>query len=314
MSNVINGKEGVSEDTRQRILETMEQHNFQPRITKSANDSIGAIIKFNKSNPLSSPYVNKVLEGVYEILFNHGFNITIVPLETIPKDKDGFRVFCMKHKFVACIFINLSLEDTFIYNFEDVIPIATVGTNFNSKKIISVRCNNMKGAEDAVSYLIHMGHKKIAFVAPDFNHQDYRERFEGYTKALNDAGIEERKDLVATYSLDYIETVIESLLIANPDKPTAIFTCDDQEALKISDIIRRKGIAIPDDLSIIGFDDYDFSRHLVPPLTTVRQPILEMGKRCTLMLMNSMNGIESEGTYIKLDTELVVRQSVKRLD
>ena len=314
VSRVINGKEGVGEETRKKILDIVAQNNFQPRIAKNTFDTIGIFFRSDMPTPISSPYMIKVLDGISNELFNYGYDVMLIPVQKIPKDKDAFKIYCTKRRITGGIFVNLKVDDAYITNYEDVIPIVVVGSQVNSDKIVAVRADNKKGGYEAVKHLIDMGHRNIAFLAPILNVQDHCDRFLGYEQALDQEGISVNRDFVIEY-IKYSETglqmIIDNLFKSSNERCTAAFVCDDVEVIRISSILERIGLSIPNDVSIVGFDDYEYSEHFSPPLTTVRQPIYEVGQRAAQVLIQLINNEDRKlENSIVLDTRLVVRRSV----
>ncbi len=318
VSRVINDRDGVSAKTRKKIMDIITTSDFKPRISRTMSDTVGVFIRHNGYNPLNSPYVHKVLDGIYDIIFRYGYNIMILSMDRIARDEDGFRSFCLNHNISAGIFSVITISDSFVMNYENVIPLVTVGIKFNSKKIMSVRANNKSGTYEAVKYLAGLGHKNIAFFVPNLNHQDYQDRHEGYTKAMADLGmvVNPHFDINFYNSETDLSLIIDALFDSNYDNPTAAIVCDDQEALKVVRILKAKGLEVPDDLSIIGFDDYDFSQYFTPPLTTVRQPVFELGQEAAKMIVNKLNNNIAEDEFhdLTLDTKLITRKTVKPAD
>lgn len=318
VSRVINGKDGVGNETRKRILEIIGRTNFEPRISKNKNDKI-ALILGTDVNPssvpnFSSPYISKIIEGISSVYFDYDYNIILSSLSKVPKNADKYKVFCYKNNIYASIFVNLLITDTFVKDFSKVVPTICIGSSFDSDNIVTVRSDNEKGSYEAVKYLINMGHKKIAFLVPSLLIQDHIDRKNGYVKALEEHGIAYEPDKYLIKYMDYSQTgkrmLIEDLLSNKNDRPTAFFICDDSEVLKFLSILNGIGISIPEDLSIVGFDDYDYSEHFLPPLTTVRQPIYEMGREAALASLSFKVGDRGEQKI--LSTKLITRKSVEK--
>ena len=315
VSNVINGKAGVGEATRNKVLDIVRTHQFQPRITKSPTDTVGIFIRsYGKHNPLSNPYVNKILEGIYDTIFAFGFNMMLIPLDRIPTTRDAFRIYCHTKKIDAGIFINLTETDDFILNFENLIPIVTIGSRFESQAIRSVRSDNRSGARDAVKHLIAMGHTGIVFFAPGLRYQDHNERLSGYQEAFEEAGLICKPEHIVNhlYSYEDLDMILDRLFLGDGERATAAFVYNDREALRIANMLTAKGLNIPEDVSIIGFDDDDYARHVTPPLTTVRQPLGEMGQKAAQLVVSLLQHDEKMVLSDDLfETRLVLRRSVK---
>ncbi|OQY31946.1 MAG: hypothetical protein B6241_12710 [Spirochaetaceae bacterium 4572_59] len=278
VSRVINGKEGVGDDTRKKILQILNDRNFKP----------------------SSDY---------------SYNIMLISLDRLPKDEEGFRIYCNQRGISAGIFLNLSEEDIYILNYSNIIPIATVGTKLENSPFYSIKSENEQGGYDATKFLIDMGHENIAIMISKLNVQDHKERYEGYIRAHKEAGLTVKKELIFDYTSFTDNDVtfgLENLFDDSSVIPTAAFIVDDYEVLRLSSIFRTTNVSIPEDLSIIGFDDYYFAQHLNPPLTTVRQPLFELGHQAALAVLNEAIGGDFPIDHnIVLPTRLISRKSVK---
>jgi len=316
VSRVINDRDGVGEDTRKRILELIESTNFQPRISSNNLDNIAFFYK-SYPNSFISPYIVRLLNGVNNIVQDFGYNCLLVPLDRIPKFKDEFASYCRKKKIAAGIFANLSFTDDYIQSFENIIPIVLIGSEIKGSNLIGVVSDNENGAFQATSHLIENGHQEILLIASDLAIPDHYSRMLGYKKAMNENEKTIREEYIISYhSQSNLEIILERLLLRNENigrKPTAAFVCDDSEVIRCMSILEKFKIEIPKDFSIVGFDDYDFSVHLSPPLTTVRQPISEMGESAARIAINKINDNKYVPENTKFETSLIKRKSVKKI-
>jgi LacI family transcriptional regulator len=179
----------------------------------------------------------------------------------------------------------------------------------------SVGSTNRLGASQAMDYLIALGHRRIGFVTGNIEMDCAHERLAGYREALDRHGIRSDPDLIRTGDfhrpLAYRGT---RELLELPEPPTAIFASNDVSALGVMDAVRDLGKRIPDDISIIGFDDIPDAARANPPLTTVRQPMFEMGRLAASMLLDTIADPANTFGRREMRTELVVRSSCRSLD
>ncbi len=177
----------------------------------------------------------------------------------------------------------------------------------------SVMIENEAGTRAAVEHLIGLGHTRIAYVGDRSGYQSDAERLGGYQQALVQAGIEFDRAL-AVEGDGRPEAAIEAVngLLALPVPPTAICCYNDMTALGAMRAIRARGLRVPEDVSVTGFDDLFFAAYIEPPLTTVRQPMRRMGKMAMESLLNLMSGEESIA-QVKVEAELIVRGSTARV-
>ena len=175
----------------------------------------------------------------------------------------------------------------------------------------SVSCNNHDGAFSAVEYLIELQHKKIGFVADNFYLSSEKERFEGYCDAMHFASLKVKDSLFFTdTSVDY-DRMIDSI---KSKEITALFAVNDRRGLELINALTDRGVNIPVDVSIIGFDDYETSRLARVPLSTVRQHFEEEGYYAAQILLDSISGSKLQFNKILIGTQLVVRSSTTILN
>ena len=176
--------------------------------------------------------------------------------------------------------------------------------------VATVGATNWAGGLSAARHLLALGHRRIAVIGGPVAMLCSRARIDGYRAALESAGIDVDPALIRDGNFHHIGGYqIARELFELPDPPTAIFAGSDEQAFGVAEAARVTGRRIPQDLSIVGFDDLPISRWVSPPLTTVRQPLAEMGRTAAEMLLTMIESREPIGRQIELATELVVRSS-----
>jgi LacI family transcriptional regulator len=179
-----------------------------------------------------------------------------------------------------------------------------------SPEVATVGATNWAGGLSATHHLLGLGHRRIAVIGGPVAMLCSRARISGYSAALASAGVEVHPVLIRHASFHHAggyEAARE--LFELPEPPTAIFAGSDEQAFGVAEAARVTGRRIPEDLSVVGFDDLPISRWFSPPLTTVRQPLAEMGRTAAAMLSAMIDGREPHGRQVELATELVVRSS-----
>lgn len=183
-----------------------------------------------------------------------------------------------------------------------------------------VDTDNVRGASEAVRHLLGLGHRRIALVNLATRNSNHADRLEGYRRAMAAAGLAvSPADMVLfpTHDSGRFEDQIEDWLLrvrAAGPLPTAIFACDYLMALATLRVLRRHGLGVPEDVSLVAFDDPLSAAHLTPPLTTVRQPVYRLGRRAALRLLQTLQGESRPPGMEILPTELIVRESTRRLE
>jgi LacI family transcriptional regulator len=194
---------------------------------------------------------------------------------------------------------------------EEGIPLVVVDpVNLPEADVPSVGATNWAGGMAATDHLLSLGHRRIGAVTGPADYLCSRARIDGYRSALERAGARFDEHLIRHGDFQHEGGFIrggELLDLAEP--PTAIFAGSDQQALGVYEAARQRGLRIPQDLSVVGFDDLPAARWVSPPLTTVRQPLADMGRVAAEMLGDLIEGVPLRSQRVELTTELVVRES-----
>jgi len=189
------------------------------------------------------------------------------------------------------------------------VPIVLINNQHPGQFVHSVMIDNIQGSRQAASHLVYLGHRRIAYIGDQYGHQSDTERFEGYREALEKAGLPVLAELVAHGdSTPEGGIVAMDKLLALADPPTAVFCYNDMTALGVLRSAHVHGLRVPEDISVIGFDDLFLASYTQPQLTTVRQPMQRMGRMAMESLLKLMSG-QPSGEPVKVPAELIVRES-----
>ena len=311
VSRVINGKRDVSNETREKVVNIMNRMGYKPKFTTtSVIDYIGVFISAGK---ISDPYGSILLDAIADVVFDRQLSIALMSSSKIPKESTEFVYFCKQRNIKGGIFLVPSLSDNYIKELGRQFPLVVVGNSFESEFVGSVRSDNFTGSYKAVKYLIACGHKKIMLVMANFNYIDHKERYEGALRALAEANL----DL-------YPYNIMNSLILSDADiaysldfaiknsPPDAIFAGGDYEAIRVLRALKDKGIKVPDDISIVGYDNLPITASSNPPLTTVNQPIHKIGTEAANMLLDMIASKKNKPRNILLqENDFIIRESVK---
>jgi LacI family transcriptional regulator, repressor for deo operon, udp, cdd, tsx, nupC, and nupG len=193
------------------------------------------------------------------------------------------------------------------------LPIVNACEYVKDRSITSVYVDNVAAAQEATEYLVTLGHRAIAFITGPMNSPISVDRDQGYEKALTHAGIKRNRRLTAEgdFSAESGIRAIESLF-ARAERFTAVFCSNDEMALGALRAIKSRGLRVPQDVSVVGFDDIRFARYSDPPLTTVAQPMGDLGREAMSMLIEILTGADVPPRKRILPTQLVVRGSTAR--
>jgi len=322
VSAVINARNTVKPGTRDHILEVMKELNFRPRGVarnlKNGNQykSIGVIIK-----DLNYPFYTSIATGVKEYANSKGYSVVVTSSENDHECEKRFsHLFSakdVKGTIIAPIVEGASeIEHLFklkMINYPFVLLEDVKGIQANV-----VAINNLKAIKKAVKYLISSGHKKIVHFAGPPQSSHTQERIEGFRHAFSESTLVFNKDMIVPIGSSHDESFHKTIEYFKEKKrgdfPTAIVCFNDQQALGVMMALNELHIKVPEDISIIGNDDIYYAKIYPVPLTTIRAPQHEIGKKAAEILIRNIEApklLPVEKVY--LETEFVIRQSSKVL-
>lgn len=311
VSRVVNNKSNVNPETRERVLRAMAQLGYVGNVpARSLAGGTSRVVGLLVDN-LNTSYMGEIIRGIDEALEAHNYNLMLYTTHR-RKTKESAYVTKLTRNFADGLLLilprneNAYLETLHQRRFPHVL-IDYQGYNQNVPSIITT---NRKGAYDAVSYLLELGHRRIGFITGTIEFGCAQERLAGYQAALRDHGIALDPDLVCEG--DFLQPQgyrCTQQLLSLQEPPTALFVSNDVMAFGAMEAARVHGLHIPTDLSIIGFDDIPQAAHVHPGLTTVRQPLEEMGRKAAELLLRYITNPRAEVERIELPTELILRDS-----
>jgi len=313
VSRALSGKVPVDQETRKRVMEAVRALNYKPNILakglKEGRTNTIALIVPNISNPVFPA----VARGVEDVARKHGFTVILCNTdEDIEAEKDYVEKL-QKRWVDGFIFATAREESHHILQLkENGFPVVLVVRHMG-QAVDAVVIDNYRSSFEAVKYLLDTGHRKICIVSGDTSLTLYKERLEGYKHALQAAGLLIMPELVLDVA-GRDDTGYEAImaLLKKGILPDAVFATSDPRAISAIRAIKDCGLSVPDDVSVVGFDDLDISPFLDPPLTTVSQPLYEMGARAARRLIDMINGEKHEQPKVELvKANLVIRKSVK---
>lgn len=320
ISRVVNGKANVSEETRARVLSAIENLGYAPNSAARSlklrkSDVIAFLIPWSNRDVSSDPRLGEIIRGVAEAADRFSFNLQVVTdgahgtpnrrfLRLVSSGSVG-GVLTVEHQSFAATehLVNSRLPCVMIGNpapqHEDRIPFVTT--------------DNFRGSYKVVEHLVKLGYMRIAYVCGrESSGLGVQKRLEGYKEVLADYGIAYSPHLVVPCDLDREGGYRAALrLLAPADRPDAVACVNDLSALGVLDAARETGLRVPNDLAVVGYNDAEFARNVEPPLTTIRQPVYELGYEAGKMLIKQILGREIRETKMILPAELVVRSSCR---
>jgi LacI family transcriptional regulator len=314
VSFVLNDKadSNIPPETRQRVLDAARKLNYVPdakavTLVKGRTNILGLVILQTVNNISANAFLGEYLHSLVQTIEPAGYHVLVHPAE--PARTYGH--LARSQRVDGLIVFGPLVDDAELQALqEEGAFVVTQGTS-HLAHVPSVDIDNVQSAMLAVEYLIELGHRRIGHItnAP-LNHTSARDRLAGYRRALDRAGIPYDENLVCEGAL-IDESGYNAMcgLLDLPHPPTAVFVGSDVVALGALEAIRERDLSVPDDISIVGFDDILLSRYLSPALTTVHIPINSLANEGGKMLLQLIQGKPLTQDHVLLESELIIRDS-----
>ncbi len=313
VSMILNKKDkNISQPTRERVLRIAKDINYIPNsmarsLVTSQTKTLGLILP-----DIVNPFFPEIARGAEDRAREAGYSIIICNTDD-NVDQENKYIQMLTEKMVDGIILTHSANrnDEMSGLENSRIPIILIDRDYDSPNVLGkVLVDNSRASRDGVNYLIGKGYRRIAYIAGPLNTGTARDRLEGYRTALAENGIDydERLVRVGEYRSKWGYEAAASLLDDGMDFE-AIFCGNDAIAIGAMKRLRERGIAVPDDIAIMGFDDIYIASMVDPELTTIKQPNYSMGYEAVNMMIDSIQGNKIGKRNLILDTELVVRKS-----
>ncbi|RZS86855.1 LacI family transcriptional regulator [Motilibacter rhizosphaerae] len=311
VSKVVNGRSDVSPSTRARVQDLLKEHDYEPRRAESSG---GAAIEIFFGGRLGS-YSTEVLQGVLDCAAELDVDV-VVTTRTKP-DRSGAwarRIAASGRRAAIGVSSEFMVMELNLLSRARVPLVVIDPLNAPQAQLTSVGSTNFAGGMAATQHLLDLGHRRIGYVGGPVAAACNQARMAGYRGALEAHGVDVPRDYVRTGQFHWEDGVAGAEhLLSLPTPPTAVFAGSDEVALGVIEAARTRGLRVPDDLSVVGFDDVQVAGLGSPPLTTVRQPLSEMGSVALRTALRLAAGERPESHHVELATQLVVRQSAVAL-
>ncbi|CAM2918418.1 LacI family DNA-binding transcriptional regulator [Vibrio mytili] len=312
VSRVINGTSRVSHDKKLKVEKAIKELGYRPNsiaqaLASSRTGSVGIVVP-----ELGGPFYSGILHSLEEHLRRFGYHAVVTAGSNNEKEQREAVEFLLGRKVDALILHVQSLSDDYLINLESQgVPVVLLNRFIPEMSRSCIDIDNEFGGKLATQYLLKMGHTEIACITGPLDKSDARGRLQGYRKALEEAGLEYNEVLVSEAGFTE-ETGVSATqkLLKRDCQFTAIFASNDHMAFGAFEVLREVGYSIPDDVSLVGFDDIIFARYLTPSLTTINFPIEQMSIEAVQLILQKLKKTKPDVNF-KLSPALVVRNSVK---
>lgn len=313
VSKVLNGRSDVGPETRARVETLLRQHDYVERRAEVRAPVDQPMVELVFHGGLSA-YSLEILQGVVNAGTEAGVAVGVSIRPRQPrKTATGawVRHLAAAGRRAVIDVVDDVREGDLAALSRARLPLVVIDPlNVPRRQVTSVGATNFAGGLAATQHLLDQGHRLIAYLGTDVASRHNQARMHGYRAALDAAGVAVPDGYVRSGSSFYEDGVAGGAqLLDLPERPTAVFAATDELAAGVVEAARARGLRVPEDLSLVGFDDTEVARLLSPPLTTVRQPLREMGRTALRTALRLADGERLESHHVELATELVVRGS-----
>jgi LacI family transcriptional regulator len=315
VSRVISDDPRIKDETKQKVREVMERLGYVAnyharRLAGGGSAVVGVMVPdFGSGNA----YLSQILQGIDAELMLAGYDMILYTAHRLESKEAGYISQVMGGLADGVLLILPRYLDSYLPALvKRRFPFALIDRQANNGRYPSVGASNWQGAFQATEYLLRLGHRRIGFITGWQDMDSSYQRQQGYEAALSANHVLVDQRLVVTGTFQQPDGFQGgNQLLDLPEPPTAVFAANDMMAVGVMDAARARGMRVPEDLSVMGFDDIPQSRFTLPSLTTVRQPMEQMGRVGMQMLLDLMKNPGNPYRNIELPTELVVRESCR---
>jgi len=310
VSKVINGRYGVAADTMARVNAVINDLGYQASLVAQS-------LRNHRTNVIGilvadlEPFSAELLKGAADAIRGSGFEMVVYSAGGLADDHVGWERRYLS-RLSGTLIDGAVLVTPTVVDVNYGAPIVAIDPHTGQSELPTIDSDNLRGGQLATAHLLGLGHRRIAMLSGRPDLESSRLREQGYRQAMVAAGVPVSEDLVLVGGYDAQASAdCTRTLLTSTQPPTAIFAANDVSAIAAIQAAVGLGLRVPADLSVVGFDNIPESALCAPPLTTVNQPIRQMGERSIQLLLRLMRGDHVEDTHITLQTDLVVRQSAR---
>ena len=299
----------VNPETAAEIRRLAQEMGYTPNIVAQSlvtqrTYTIGLVV-----TSISDPFVDRIVDGIEDLATREGYSVFLSSSHADPGREIAVVEAFHRRRVDGVIVLASRVGSLYTERLQDLgVPIVLINNQAGGEYVYSVSADDLHGAREAACHLINLGHHRIAYVGCHFRPPSNRRRLEGYRQALARAAIPyDSKLVIHPRGFDDLENGRLALSALIEAKATAVLCYNDRMAIGLMDAARNEGIGVPQELSIVGFDDIEASALVFPRLTTVHQPRYEMGQTAMQMLLELLQGKRVQDAM--LPTKLIIRES-----
>ena len=317
VSKVLNNYGTINKETAKKVMRVIEEMNYVPNrvaqnLVTRTNKTMAIIVSGLEEGGGKDNITFNILSGVYSYANKEDYPVAVFATSPEMQKKKSYIQFCRENNFAGAILHGIRTDDQYFRELLDSqIPCVVIDIPTPGKNTSSISVDNIAASEEAVDLLIKNNHRNIAYVHGRNEAVVALERYNGYVSSLKKHGIIFNEDYVIFGEfLEDIAYENTKVFLQKHPEVTAFFCASDMMALGVMKAAKELGKKLPNDLSIIGFDDIPLSEYTTPRLTTVSQNMFEMGKKAAELLIELINDEKKNGKHVYLNHKIVARDSI----
>ncbi|HST65242.1 MAG TPA: LacI family DNA-binding transcriptional regulator [Mycobacteriales bacterium] len=315
VSRVINDSPQVSPRARDAVRRAIDELGFVPNraaraLVTQRTDSVALVVSESEERFFAEPYFASIVRGISSALTGSGMQLLLAVAQS-PAEREQLENYLTGQHVDGVLLVSLHGIDTLPARLESRgVPTVLGGRPLGERPAVCVDADNRGGARQAVAHLVARGRRRIAAIRGPQDMAVGQERHTGYLDGLAEAGLDADESLVepGDFSLESGAAAATALLERRPDLD-AIFAASDPMAIGVLRVLRAAGRRVPEDVAVVGFEDSPTAPHTEPPLTTVHQPVEDMGREMVRLLLERIAGAPADDSLVILPTHLVIRGS-----
>jgi LacI family transcriptional regulator, repressor for deo operon, udp, cdd, tsx, nupC, and nupG len=312
VSRVISNAGTVKKETANKVLEAIDKLKYKPnmlarQLRRLETKTILVVIP-----DITNTFFSNVLRGIESVATAYGYQVLLGDAQNIEERERSYLDNLGQRKADGVILLTARTDQKVLEELSEQYPVVLACEYYEGSNLPTVSIDNISSARKATEYLISLNHKKIAHISGPLKVVVGRDRLKGFYQAMAHHGLSVDSLLVQEGDFSYESgfNLMKKLLMLD-ELPTAVFAANDEMAMGAIKAAKSKGIRVPEDLSVIGFDDIKFASIFEPALTTIAQPTFEMGKKAMELLLKLINNEELEKDQFMLADKLIVRDSCR---
>jgi LacI family repressor for deo operon, udp, cdd, tsx, nupC, and nupG len=313
VSRVLSNAGNVKKETTEKVLEAIQKLNYQPNMLARQLRKLETKTVLVVVPDITNTFFSKVLRGIEQVAIENGYQVLLGDTGNDVERESEYLNILRQRKADGMILLTARMDRSLLEEMVSEFPVVLACEYLEGAEIPTVSIDNISSARKATEYLISLGHRRIGFISGPLNVILSRDRLKGFHQAMAQHNIPVESFLVQEGDFSFesgYNMMMKFLALEKP--PTAVFAANDEMAIGAIKAIKSKGLSVPNNISVVGFDDIKFASIYEPALTTISQPMFEIGKKAMELLIKLINKEELEKNQYILRDRLVIRDTCRK--